>query len=343
MSTRKFRAPSVTLSRSAHVKPPLTLELDEKRFSNMAKRLRDALSNPGLSDRLQKDGKVPLTWARTFLSTAMGYTSVNALQALLEGTSAGPDTQTVVKVPAASETDAEALLLSLIGLVNPAIQPNYAAPSDDEFPRVRFVRAEGDYDPEIESNLLWLHEGVWTDGWNIDSDWVNTFENVDGRPVHDDGSPLAGTRIDLPSGAVVQRILTLFAMSGVFNMWGGTKGMRHLNNMEPDPDSILLNGIGFQIEDKDRLDLRFFFSGRSNTNEDLPEGVKRIHGQVGVELARETGFPLKRRMPDGVIVPIALQEAERLLAWFSDADLPADYREALPNGGDDIFVEVRAG
>lgn len=337
-------------SPASATKAPVVIALDDKRLTAMARRLGDAISNPGLAERILADGKAPHTWVRNYVAKTLGYENINTLQALVEGVSAGQDASRVVEVSKDVKVDGD-LVASLLALVNNDIDDleYYGSKADEgEWPRARFIRNWDEVEGTDAGEVLYLVNGVWTDTLGEPWAYTETFEDRDGLPVYDDGEPLGGVRIDLPSAAVTERIVKTLIHARALSSHVKIRCARsHVSIDYAGPETYQWGSTIHLTSDNDRGDIspEFVFSRHAMPDapvDVLPDGVKRLYGVAALETARATGFPLMQRHADGVGIQISVKEAESMLESIGRCHNYPDVRKISQNGSDDIYLDIRA-
>lgn len=238
-----------------------------------------------------------------------------------------------------SGSDPGAALTKLIGQLLD-LMPDRTAPDDEPFLTQRFICF--DCNPDEEDRILALHS---------DGMWRNLKQTAE-YPSGDDGlpfdldrcQPVAGRRVDLPSGDVVQQILRALALCGTFEIWGKYHERWMQWWAEPDPYNCELVDGCYRFQALTDLYMQQIMGKLplfEASVEPAPPGVLRVYGAVALELARSTGFPLKMRNKDGAIVDCPLDEAGFLLRRMSDEKQESSVRYWLRNGEYDLFFDLK--
>jgi len=341
------RTPAVPASSKA----PVSIVLDEKRFSNMAKRLAEHLGE-------RHSIKLGHVHARTALAKALNFDSVNELQAVLKDTDAGKNSQLPILagrfdedllaeaardlLKATRETEHHgALAEELMKLLNPDIETWMDMPEsadDDLFPTERFV-VDSEYlgENDIPQVLILADDG---------SHWSG-YEDRDGVPVGEDGSPIPGIRVELPRGYIVRWVLeTLIATESFFNLQNGTY-VRRLSQPSPNFNSLFLNNDAYEVQldavDEMRALKTSPVRDRVEKHPPLAAGATRLFGVAAYFVAKEGTGSLARVDANGAVSTVTANDAGQLLRTYAAVDDPSDQRigALLPFGERSLFLDVK--
>ncbi len=235
-------------------------------------------------------------------------------------------------------TDEEVALLTQ--LLEGEFLPDLPPSGDEAFLTRRFVRY--DRDPDEWDRVLALHpDGVWRGLAQEGS----CSSGDDGLPFDiDDRRPIKGRCVNLPPGPIVRRLLQALAFANAFEI----RGKYHERWMswwaEPDPYHCEVDHGRYQFRALSNLYMQHIlgqFPELASDIESPPAGVLRVQGGVALQMARMSGFALKRRDKDGSVVDCSQDDAGFLLRRISEAEDADGVRRWLPHGEADIFLDLR--
>lgn len=365
-----------TTAVSAPSKAPVSLVLDEKRFSNMAKRLAEHMGE-------RHSVKLGQVHARTALAKALNFNSPNELQALLKGTDAGKNSQLPILAGRFDEDLLGEAARDLLKATRETKQEQALAETNEGFQSVLKVMKEANLTPEGAAEVLKLlnpgvkeeiePEGeddqdfaqtrfVVDDRYAEKNDiprvllfdeaskrWSNFLDDRDGIPISEDGKPVPGFRVDLPSGYLVRWVLETLIASQAFIQWQRSTYSRSSLAPEPIFGSAVINGPFYQVQVSDLDEVMAMSCGYISPDDGKaplppsPEGATRLFGVAAYFVAKEGAGQLSRVDAQGKVHAVTAKQAEKMLRDYTALDhIPRSgpVRALMPFGERSLFLDV---